>query len=193
MERRLIRLDEKLYGCSECPWLQKCNYCSDNIRPRQQMLTEFHLHKCEQNSIRPKVARSHYAGALFSDTGTELETNPRSMSEPTIRTKSYRPLSLRTNDTPSACGSLIAIYWGSSFPARSRTMYSAYQSGQLGSAFPIRASCFPCAVAARIIASERSFTDAYVVSPAIRPGSRDVTSCSTHPLPSGSLKEAKEP
>jgi hypothetical protein len=34
-------------------------------------------------------------------------------------------------------------YCGSSSPDCSRTIYSAYQSGQFGSAFPVRASCFP--------------------------------------------------
>jgi hypothetical protein len=53
----------------------------------------------------------------------------------------------------------LPFYCGSSSPDCSRTMYSAYQSGQLGSAFPIRALCFPCAVVARIIASERSCTE----------------------------------
>jgi hypothetical protein len=56
MERRLIRLDEKLYGCSECAWFHKCNYCSDTIRPRQEMIAKFHIHRCEQNSLgRPST------------------------------------------------------------------------------------------------------------------------------------------
>jgi len=56
MERSLIRLDQKLYGCRQCAWFQKCNYCGDEIRPRQETLAKFHFHKCEQNSPPPNVA-----------------------------------------------------------------------------------------------------------------------------------------
>src|SRR5208337_4592937 len=41
------------------------------------------------------------------------------------------------------------VHCGSSVPACSATMYWAYQSGQLGSALPMRFSCSPCAAAAR--------------------------------------------
>ena len=42
-------------------------------------------------------------------------------------------------------------------------MYSAYQSGQFLSACPVRASCCPCAAAARRSALARSVADAKVV------------------------------
>ena len=84
------------------------------------------------------------------------------------------------------------LYRGNSWPDCSRTMYSAYQSGQLGSAFPVLDSCQPCAAAARCNAFERSATELYVVSPATRPGRRAVTSCNSQRLPSGSLKVANE-
>ena len=48
---------------------------------------------------------------------------------------------------------VVAAHVGSSSPACSRTMYSAYQSGQSASASPVRASCSPCAAAARLRAS----------------------------------------
>ena len=44
---------------------------------------------------------------------------------------------------------VAAAYSGSSLPACSRTMYSAYQSGQPASCWPDRSSCSPCAAAAR--------------------------------------------
>ncbi len=72
-------------------------------------------------------------------------------------------------------------------------MYSAYQSGQFSSGWPVRFSCWPCAAAARRSACDRSYADAYVVSPATRPGNRVVTSCSSQLLPSGSLNVAYEP
>src|SRR6202011_5719990 len=59
---------------------------------------------------------------------------------------------------------IVAVHVGSSSPARSRTMYSAYQSGQSGSAWPVRSSCLPCALAARLSACARSLTDSYVVA-----------------------------
>jgi sulfate permease, SulP family len=91
--------------------------------------------------------------------------------------------------TNLALTSVLVTYCGSPSPDCSRTMYSAYQSGQFGSASPVSFSCCPCAFAARIIAWARSRADAYVASPVTRPGSRFVTSCSTQPLPSGSLNE----
>ncbi len=74
-------------------------------------------------------------------------------------------------------------------------MYAAYQSGQFTSySPPVRFSCSPWAAAARRIAFARSAADANVVSAAsIRPGSRVVISCSSQPLPSGSLNVANEP
>ena len=74
-------------------------------------------------------------------------------------------------------------------------MYSAYQSGQFSSySPPARFSCSPWAAAARRSALARSAVDANAVSAAsIRPGSRVVSSCSSQPLPSGSLNMAKEP
>jgi len=48
---------------------------------------------------------------------------------------------------------------GNSVPARSATMYAAYQSGQSGSALPMRFSCSPCASAARTIALARSLAE----------------------------------
>src|SRR4051794_21564480 len=59
---------------------------------------------------------------------------------------------------------VLAGHVGRSSPARSRTMKSAYQSGQSGSASPVRSSCRPCASAARLRASARSLADSYVVS-----------------------------
>src|SRR5450755_3422520 len=83
---------------------------------------------------------------------------------------------------------------GSSSPACSRTMYSAYQSGQSGSARPMRASCSPCAAAARCSAVERSLAVANdVAAGSTRPGSRVVISWNTQPLPSGSSKVANDP
>ena len=73
-------------------------------------------------------------------------------------------------------------------------MYSAYQSGQFGSAWPVRFSCSPWAASARRSAPARSLADAKdVVAGSIRPGSRVVTSWNSQPLPSGSLNEANEP
>ena len=58
---------------------------------------------------------------------------------------------------------VLAVYCGSSLPACSRTMYSAYQSGQFGSAFPILGLCCPCAADVRRSALAKSFADAKVV------------------------------
>ena len=52
--------------------------------------------------------------------------------------------------------SLLGRLFRQFFAGCSRTMYSAYQSGQLASACPIRASCWPCAAAARRSACDRS-------------------------------------
>ena len=58
----------------------------------------------------------------------------------------------------------------------------------------MRFSCSPWAADARRIALARSAAEANVVSAAsTRPGSRVVTSCSSQPLPSGSLNVANEP
>src|SRR5215217_9525530 len=82
---------------------------------------------------------------------------------------------------------------GSSAPACSATMYSAYQSGQFSCRLPsVRASCSPCATDARRIALARSAAEAKVVAlGSIRPGNRVVTSCNSHSLPSGSLNVAR--
>ena len=72
-------------------------------------------------------------------------------------------------------------------------MYSAYQSGQFGSAAPMRFSCSPWAAAARRIALARSFADAkVVVAGSMRPGNRVVISWNSQPLPSGSRNEAND-
>ena len=89
--------------------------------------------------------------------------------------------------------SSIAVHWGSASPACSRTRYSAYQSGQSGSALPMRFSCWPWAASARRSAAARSFAEPNeVAAGSMRPGSRVVTYCNSHPLPSGSLNVAKE-
>src|SRR5512134_2128063 len=56
---------------------------------------------------------------------------------------------------------VAAAHDGSFLPACSRTMYSAYQSGQSASCWPVRFSCSPCAAAAR-----RSALASSVPSPA---------------------------
>ena len=85
------------------------------------------------------------------------------------------------------------VHCGSSSPVCSATMYAAYQSGQFSSASPMRFSCSPWAAAARRSAPARSLADPNEVTPAsTRPGSRVVISCSSQPLPSGSLNEASE-
>src|SRR5712664_3213008 len=107
-----------------------------------------------------------------------------------------------------ACGDVLAItegsaaiddvvpaaHVGSSLPACSRTMYSAYQSGQFASCWPpVRFSCSPCAAAARRSAAASSVEEVnVVVSASTRPGNRAVTSWNSPPLQSGSLNEAKE-
>jgi hypothetical protein len=58
---------------------------------------------------------------------------------------------LRRNDDDVA-----VAHVGSSVPACSATMYSAYQSGQFGSALPMRFSCLPWAASARRRALARS-------------------------------------
>ena len=58
---------------------------------------------------------------------------------------------------------------------------------------PVRFSCSPCAAAARRSALARSAAEAnVVVAGSTRPGSRVVISCSSQPLPSGSLNVANE-
>ena len=93
---------------------------------------------------------------------------------------------------PFAGETIAAAHYGSSLPACSRTMYSAYQSGQFASGPPVRFSCSPCAAAARRSAVASSVDEVKVVSPSTRPGNRAVISCNSQPLPSGSLKEANE-
>src|SRR6202042_1535806 len=99
-----------------------------------------------------------------------------------------------TRRTAAEDDHVIVAHWGSSVPACSATMYAAYQSGQFGSAAPMRFSCSPWGAAARRVASARSLTEPYeVAAGSTRPGSRVVTSCSSQVLPSGSLNEANEP
>ena len=95
---------------------------------------------------------------------------------------------------PSAGHVGAAAYVGSGLPACSATMYSAYQSGQFTSYWPpVRFSCSPCAAAARRSAAASSVDEVNVVTSAsTRPGNRAVTSCSSQPLPSGSLNVANE-
>ena len=77
----------------------------------------------------------------------------------------------------------MVAHLGTSAPACSLAMYSAYQSGQFASASPMRFSCSPWAAAARRSALATSFADANVVAPwSMRPGSRVVTSWSSQPL-----------
>src|SRR5512132_1083968 len=88
---------------------------------------------------------------------------------------------------------VAAVYDGSSLPACSATMYSAYQSGQPASRWPIRFSCSPCAASARRSALASSVDEVNVVTSAsTRPGNRTVTSWSSQPLSSGSLNETYE-
>jgi hypothetical protein len=65
--------------------------------------------------------------------------------------------------------------------------------GQSASAWPVRASCSPWAAAARRNARARSSAEPHAVSPSTRPGNRAVTSCTSHPLPSGSEDDGYEP
>lgn len=44
---------------------------------------------------------------------------------------------------------VVTAHTGSGFPACSLTMYSAYQSDQFASRWPVRFSCSPCAASAR--------------------------------------------
>ena len=60
---------------------------------------------------------------------------------------------------------VVAAHVGSSAPACSRTMYSAYQSGQFASASPVRSSCSPWAAAARRSAPARSLAEANACCP----------------------------
>src|SRR5271165_3318630 len=88
---------------------------------------------------------------------------------------------------------VVVVHLGSSSPVCSRTMYSAYQSGQFASAAPMRFSCSPWATDARRIAFAKSLAELNEVTPgSTRPGSRVVPSCSCHWLPSGSLNVARE-
>src|SRR5580692_563708 len=85
------------------------------------------------------------------------------------------------------------VQTGSFVPACSATMYSAYQSGQFGSALPMRFSCSPCAADARRSALATSLAQPNEVEAgSTRPGSRVVTSCMSQLLPSGSLNVANE-
>src|SRR5215471_14199197 len=89
---------------------------------------------------------------------------------------------------------VVVAHVGSSVPACSATMYSAYQSGQFASAAPMRFSCSPWATSARRIALARSLAEPNdVAAGSTRPGSRVVTSWNSQPLPSGSLNDTNEP
>src|SRR6202046_2449053 len=98
-----------------------------------------------------------------------------------------------TRRTAAEDDHVIVAHWGSSVPACSATMYLAYQSGQFGSAAPMRFSCSPWAADARRSALARSPAELNEVTPeSMRPGSRVVTSCSSQTLPSGSLNVARD-
>jgi hypothetical protein len=72
-------------------------------------------------------------------------------------------------------------------------MYAAYQSGQFSSASPDALLVLTVGGRGAPNALARSLADANAVSwQSIRPGSRVVISCSSQPLPSGSLNVAKE-
>src|ERR1700734_1668967 len=99
-----------------------------------------------------------------------------------------------TRRTAAEDDHVIVAHWGSSVPACSATMYAAYQSGQFGSAPPVRFSSSPRSAGARRIAFARSTVEANAVSVAsTRPGNRDVISWNTQLFPSGSLNVANEP
>src|SRR6202521_2272869 len=99
----------------------------------------------------------------------------------------YRTLAADDDDD------VVVAHVGSSVPGRSATMYAAYQSGQFASRCPVRFSCSPWAASARRSALAKSFAEAkLVVAGSTRPGSRVVISWNSHPLPSGSRKEANE-
>ena len=73
-------------------------------------------------------------------------------------------------------------------------MYAAYQSGQSGSALPMRFSCSPCAASARRRAAARSPVELKRGQVGVDPaGEAVVTSWKSQPLPSGSLNVANEP
>jgi len=126
-------------------------------------------------------------GALTSD---ELALDQRD-AQATIGQRSRAVLTGRAGAYDDYV--VVAAHVGSSSPPCSRTMNSAYQSGQFGSASPVRFSCSPCAAAARRSALPRSPTERNVVSRSTRPGSRAVISWSSQRLPSGSPNEANDP
>ena len=119
---------------------------------------------------------------------------------PDIRRTAWLPLNTGRYSSSSSPGIapidtevVTAAHVGSSLPACSRTMYSAYQSGQFSSRWPLRFSCSPCAAAARRSAIASSVEEVNVV-PCVstRPGNRAVISWSSQPLPSASLNDANE-
>ena len=96
-------------------------------------------------------------------------------------------------DTRRSCSTATRAHDGSCFPACSRTMYSAYQSGQFASCWPVRFSCSPCAAAARRSAVASSVDEVNVVSSKVdTSGNRTVISWNSQPFPSGSPNEANE-
>ena len=104
---------------------------------------------------------------FFDGTHAQYEHSPPTSSRSTTATRrppsasaprSARPAirrRARSRRSRWSCRQLLA--------GTLRTMYSAYQSGQSGSASPVRSSCLPCAAAARFRASVRSLTDFIVV------------------------------
>ena len=84
---------------------------------------------------------------------------------------------------------------GSSLPACSATMYSAYQSGQFVIVLAVRALLVLAMRGRGAPERAREVGDAEAKVVAVRvhpPGNRVVTSCNSHPLPSGSLNVAYE-
>ena len=72
-------------------------------------------------------------------------------------------------------------------------MNAAYQAGQSSSRSPVRFSCSPCAVSARLSARASWSTEVNVApSASTRPGSRLVISCSCQTFPSGSRNSAND-
>ena len=133
---------------------------------------------CSEPDDRSGTVRRHQHGAQSLASRCDTASEPSKVMDRILEVMSQRGPLTRSRPVPPAC---------------SRTMYSAYQSGPVRVGCPVRFSCSPWATAARHSACDRSSADAYVVSPATRPGSRVVISCSSQPLPSGSLNVASDP
>jgi hypothetical protein len=95
------------------------------------------------------------AGPVGALSSHELALDHR-YAQATLR---ERPRAVLARGARAEHDHVVVAHLGSSSPARSRTMKSAYQSGQFSSASPVRSSCLPCAAAARRSASARSSTD----------------------------------